>query len=98
MKLIDKVARELQQNYYALKDIVIKGTKSDLYLPAISSTLEYPQQHLEQWQLEDTESLRKCFEGCYGAFIDSELSQPPNSCTTRAEIALGERCIRAAEV
>lgn len=41
IKFVDQVARELQQSYHALKEIVVEGTKSDLYLPAISSTLEY---------------------------------------------------------
>jgi 6-phosphogluconate dehydrogenase len=41
MKFINQVAEEFQQNYPALKEIVIEGTRSDLHLPAISSTLEY---------------------------------------------------------
>jgi hypothetical protein len=54
-----------------------------------------------EWELEDVESLRQCFEGCYGAFIDSGIFLPPASALedwTRVELELGERCIRAAEV
>ncbi|KAJ5247852.1 6-phosphogluconate dehydrogenase decarboxylating [Penicillium chermesinum] len=41
MKFIDSVSRELHNNFDALKDIVIQGTQSDQYLPAISATLDY---------------------------------------------------------
>lgn len=41
MKFLDRVGQELQQNYAAIKDVVIAGTSFDQYLPAISSTLEY---------------------------------------------------------
>lgn len=41
MKLIQQVSTELQQNYIALKNVVIKGTETDHYLPALSATLEY---------------------------------------------------------
>lgn len=41
MKHIQQVSTELQQNYIALKDVVIKGTETDHYLPALSATLEY---------------------------------------------------------
>ncbi|CAG8072581.1 unnamed protein product [Penicillium nalgiovense] len=41
MKFLDRVAQELQQNYVAIKDVVVMGASFDHYLPAISSTLEY---------------------------------------------------------
>ncbi|OQD66250.1 hypothetical protein PENDEC_c065G04098 [Penicillium decumbens] len=41
MKLLDRVAQELQQNYAAIKHVVATGASFDHYLPAISSTLEY---------------------------------------------------------
>lgn len=41
MKFLDQIARELQHNYSAIKDIVRTGVSVDHYLPAISSTLEY---------------------------------------------------------
>lgn len=62
---------------------------------------DYPQLSLVEWQLDNTESLQKCFQGCYGAFIDSGVLLAPDTTArewTRAELALGERCIKAAEV
>jgi len=62
---------------------------------------DYPQLSLLRWKVEDTLSLQKCFEGCYGAFIDSGVLLPPEVSLkdwTRAELALGERCRQAAEV
>ncbi|KAJ6095848.1 6-phosphogluconate dehydrogenase decarboxylating [Penicillium sp. IBT 16267x] len=41
MKFIDSVSTELHNNFDALKDIVLEGTKTDQYLPAISATLDY---------------------------------------------------------
>ncbi|KAJ5105697.1 hypothetical protein NUU61_003044 [Penicillium alfredii] len=41
MKFVDEVARELHNNFEALKETVIEGTMSDQYMPAISSSLEY---------------------------------------------------------
>ncbi|KAJ5923351.1 6-phosphogluconate dehydrogenase decarboxylating [Penicillium verhagenii] len=41
MKFIDTVSQELHNSFDALKDIVIEGTKSDQYMPAISATLDY---------------------------------------------------------
>lgn len=41
MKFLDPVAREFQQSYHAIKDVVVAGVRVDHYLPAISSTLEY---------------------------------------------------------
>ncbi|KAJ5671898.1 hypothetical protein N7507_001025 [Penicillium longicatenatum] len=41
MKSIDAVSTELHNSFDALKDIVIEGTKTDQYLPAISATLDY---------------------------------------------------------
>lgn len=40
-KFLNRVAQELQQNYAAIKYVVITGASFDHYLPAISSTLEY---------------------------------------------------------
>ncbi|KAJ5537380.1 hypothetical protein N7513_010566 [Penicillium frequentans] len=41
MKFIDAVSTELHNSFGALKDIVIEGTKTDQYMPAISATLDY---------------------------------------------------------
>ncbi|KAJ5646865.1 hypothetical protein N7490_003237 [Penicillium lividum] len=41
MKFIDAVSTELHNSFGALKDIVIEGTRSDQYMPAISATLDY---------------------------------------------------------
>lgn len=41
MKFIDEVAREFHKNYEPLKEIVIEGTRSEQYLPAMSASLEY---------------------------------------------------------
>jgi hypothetical protein len=62
---------------------------------------DYPQLSLVRWRQEDTESLRECFEGCYGVFISLGFvpaAKEPLEEWTRAEIALGERCIEAARV
>jgi hypothetical protein len=62
---------------------------------------DYPQLELVQWTVDDISSLEKCFEGCYGAFIDSGVLPPhetPVKEWTRIELALGEKCLQAAEV
>ena len=41
IKFIDEVARELHNNFDSLKEVVIEGTLSDQYIPAMSATLEY---------------------------------------------------------
>lgn len=41
VKVLDRVAGELQHNYGAIKEVVAAGISVDHYLPAISSTLEY---------------------------------------------------------
>lgn len=41
IKFIDEVARELHSNFDSLKEVVIEGTLSDQYIPAMSATLEY---------------------------------------------------------
>ncbi|KAJ5595014.1 uncharacterized protein N7459_001222 [Penicillium hispanicum] len=41
MKFVDSVSRELHNNFDALKSIVVEGTVSDQYMPAISATLDY---------------------------------------------------------
>lgn len=41
MKLIDEVSAELHKNLPALKDIVLKGTEWDNYIPSMSASLEY---------------------------------------------------------
>ncbi|KAJ5982017.1 hypothetical protein N7451_012117 [Penicillium sp. IBT 35674x] len=41
MKFVGRVSQELQQNYAAIKDVVVTGASFDHYVPAISSTLEY---------------------------------------------------------
>ena len=64
-------------------------------------TRDYPQLSLVQWQEGDTESIRQCFEGCYGAFITIGVSPLPGLSLkelSRAEIDLGTRCLEAAKV
>ncbi|CZR69433.1 uncharacterized protein PAC_19333 [Phialocephala subalpina] len=61
---------------------------------------DYPQLTLMQWDMNNTSSLQKCFEGCHGAFIDSGILLSPESSLkewTRAELALGDLCRQAAE-
>lgn len=41
MKVVDQVSKELHKSFDALKEIVIQGTLSDQYMPAIAATLEY---------------------------------------------------------
>ncbi|KAJ5983846.1 hypothetical protein N7481_005945 [Penicillium waksmanii] len=41
MKFVDEVSRELHRNFDDLKTIIIEGTQSDQYMPALSATLEY---------------------------------------------------------
>jgi 6-phosphogluconate dehydrogenase len=41
LKFIDSVSKELHNNYHALKEIVVQGTRTDQYMPAIAATLEY---------------------------------------------------------
>ena len=41
MKFINKVSEELQRNQHALKDVVVEGTRSNHFVPALSATLEY---------------------------------------------------------
>ncbi|KAI9925172.1 hypothetical protein AWENTII_011633 [Aspergillus wentii] len=41
MKFVDEVARELHKHFDCLKEIVVEGTLSDQYIPAMSATLEY---------------------------------------------------------
>jgi hypothetical protein len=54
-----------------------------------------------QWEVGNTPSLQKCFEGCYGVFIDSGILLPPEATIktwTQEELVLGEQCRVAAEV
>ncbi|OKL61467.1 6-phosphogluconate dehydrogenase, decarboxylating [Talaromyces atroroseus] len=41
MKLIDEVSRDLHNNYDSLKEIVLRSTESDAYIPSLSASLEY---------------------------------------------------------
>ncbi|KAL4896117.1 6-phosphogluconate dehydrogenase [Aspergillus ambiguus] len=41
MKFIPELAQELHKNFNALKEVVLKATLADHYVPAISATLEY---------------------------------------------------------
>lgn len=41
MKLVDEVASQLSKGYQPLKEIVLKGTEWDNYVPALSASLEY---------------------------------------------------------
>ncbi|KAH6664298.1 hypothetical protein B0J14DRAFT_493950, partial [Halenospora varia] len=61
---------------------------------------DYPQLSLMQWKVDDMSSLQKCYEGCYGAFVDSSIFFEPEIGLkewTREELALGDRCRQAAE-
>jgi 6-phosphogluconate dehydrogenase len=40
-KFVDSVAHELHQSFRGLKEVVMEGTYSDQYIPALSATLEY---------------------------------------------------------
>jgi 6-phosphogluconate dehydrogenase len=41
LKSLDQVARELHQNFEPLKEVVLQGTQTDQYMPALSASLEY---------------------------------------------------------
>ncbi|KAF3482716.1 6-phosphogluconate dehydrogenase [Arthroderma uncinatum] len=41
MKLIDEVAAAMKKNFDSLKQVVLKGTESDAYIPSLSASLEY---------------------------------------------------------
>lgn len=41
IKLIDEVARDLHNNYEPLKEIVLRCTEIDAYIPSLSASLEY---------------------------------------------------------
>jgi len=61
---------------------------------------DYPQLSLVEWHPDDTESLKRGFEGCYGAFITTSPSLSPGTSIqdrSRSEIELGKRCLEAAE-
>ncbi|KAH7319292.1 hypothetical protein BKA65DRAFT_541414 [Rhexocercosporidium sp. MPI-PUGE-AT-0058] len=63
-------------------------------------TRDYPQLTLEQWKVGDVSSLQKCFEGCYGAFVDSGIllsSETAPEEWREAELALGRQICEAAE-
>jgi hypothetical protein len=63
--------------------------------------LDFRRLSLVQWHEDDTNSIRRCFDGCYGAFISTGLSPSPEASIqelTRDEIALGKRCLEAAKV
>lgn len=62
---------------------------------------DYPQLTLVQWKESDVDSLQKCFERCYGAFVNTGVLFPYEASVkdwTRAELALGDRVRQAAEV
>jgi len=69
---------------------------------AKSFSLDYPELSLVQWKQDDCESLRECFEGCYGVFflpgfVSLSKEQLKAGDWTRAELELGDRCIKAAQ-
>ena len=62
---------------------------------------DYPQLSLMQWRVGDISSLEKCFEECYGVYIDSGILRSPETLLkewTRIELALGEQYYQAIEV
>lgn len=62
---------------------------------------DYPQLELMRWDAEDPSSLEKCFDGCYGAFVDSGILLSGDASMkewTRAELKQGEQFQEAAEV
>ncbi|TVY22073.1 NmrA-like family domain-containing protein, partial [Lachnellula hyalina] len=61
--------------------------------------LDFPHLSLVQWRQDDTDSITECFDGYYGAFIDTGMFHVPEASMlelTRGEIALGKRCLEAA--
>jgi len=63
--------------------------------------LDFLHLSLVQWRQDDTDSITECFDGCYGAFIDTGMFHVPEASMlelTRGEIALGKRCLEAAKV
>ncbi|KAE8443294.1 hypothetical protein EG329_002010 [Mollisiaceae sp. DMI_Dod_QoI] len=61
---------------------------------------DYPQLSLVQYKGDDISSLQKCFEGCYGAFVDSGILLHPETDVkewTHMELAHGDRIRQAAE-
>jgi len=61
---------------------------------------DFPQLSLVQWKEDDIDSIRKCFEGCYGAFINTGMFPSTETSImnlTRGEIDLGKQCLEAAE-
>jgi len=76
-------------------------TRSLSSRPAEAFSRDYPQLSLVQWRQDDFESLRECFEGCYGVFMNPgfiSASEMTLEDWTRAELDLGNRCIKAANV
>ncbi|TVY35738.1 NmrA-like family domain-containing protein, partial [Lachnellula occidentalis] len=62
--------------------------------------LDFPHLPLVLWREDDTDSITECFDGCYGAFIDTGMFPVPKASMlelTRGEIALGKRCLEAAK-
>ncbi|KAH7381783.1 hypothetical protein BKA64DRAFT_213355 [Cadophora sp. MPI-SDFR-AT-0126] len=61
---------------------------------------DYPLLTLTKWDPNDRESLQKCFEGCYGAFVDSGFLYEPGmelDGWLSAELQLGDFIREAAE-
>lgn len=61
---------------------------------------DYPQLDLLQWRQQELESLRECFEGCYGVFIIPgfiSASEMTLKDWSRAELDLGNRLLAAAK-
>lgn len=62
---------------------------------------DFPELSLVVWNESDTDSIKRCFEGCYGAFINTGMFTSKKASMqdlTRGEIELGDRCIEAAKV
>ena len=61
---------------------------------------DYPQLPLIEWEQGNIESLRLCFQGCYGVFLNLGAWTPGKDLKqwTRDQIEQGNRCIDAAKV
>jgi hypothetical protein len=89
--------KDSMQNEYDVRPM----TRSLTSKLAQDFKLDFPQLSLVQWREHDADSIRQCFDGCYGAFISTVPSPSPEASIqelTRAEISLGERCLEAAKV
>ena len=68
---------------------------------AVNFERDYPLLKLTKWDPNDRTSLQTCFEGCYGAFVDSGILYEPGmelDDWLSAELELGDIIREAIEV